>query len=199
MHQGPTFETIFWSATPLYTGETACANLSGMLGISPPADLLCRRFLALAGFGTGRTRIVLWVSERKHSSPGWRWPAGAAPRTHRALLEGDGPTPSSGPLLACLLLPLSGDSCYFSVLTSSLHPLPTFGHPSGNGPVVCFVSGTFRAATSPRSASPPTAVSTPGNRPGNGFTDNGRANPPSLDNLSAQTPNSNAGCRSSTG
>lgn len=71
--QGPTFETIFWSTTPSYAGETACANLSGMLGISPPADLLCRRFLALAGFGTRRTRIVLWVSERKNNSPGWRW------------------------------------------------------------------------------------------------------------------------------
>lgn len=119
MLQGPTFETIFWSTTPLYAGEIACANLSGMLGISPPADLLCRRFLALAGFGTGRTRIVLWVSKRKNNSPGWRWRAGAAPRTHGAPLEGGRPTPSSGPLLACLLLPLTWNSCYFSVLTST--------------------------------------------------------------------------------
>ncbi|TKC50410.1 hypothetical protein EI555_014324 [Monodon monoceros] len=35
----------------------------------------------------------------------------------------------------------------------------------------------------------------PGNRPGSGFTDNGRANPQSLDNLCAQTANLNAACR----
>lgn len=48
-----------------------------------------------------------------------------------------------------------------------------------------------------RTVSPPVAVSTPGLGPGNEFTDNGRANPQSPDNLCAQTPNLNAGCRRS--
>lgn len=91
-------------------------------------------------------------------------------------------TPRSGPLLR-----LSGETWYVPVLpapTPAQNRPPPWRWARGNLVTVGGTSGL----PPPGTVSLPTAVSTPGSRPGNGFRDNGLANPQSLGNLCAQTP-----------